>query len=180
MQDSWRHWLTPTHSVPFIEDPNTGINLWESGAIIQYLVETYDKENRLHSTSSPDKFLENQYLQFQMSGQGPYFGQAAWFSVFHHEKLPSAQDRYKKEIVRVTKVLDNILQGKEWLVGGKCSYADLSFVTWYGLIPFIDQTGDLGKEIDALPNFKKWMDSMLARPAVKKVLEDKQKASAKH
>lgn len=32
---------------PAIEDPNTGITLWESGAIIEYLVETYDKGRKL-------------------------------------------------------------------------------------------------------------------------------------
>lgn len=29
---------------PTIEDPNTGIILWESGAILEYLVDLYDKE----------------------------------------------------------------------------------------------------------------------------------------
>lgn len=29
----------PNGRVPTIEDPNTGITLWESGAIIQYLLE---------------------------------------------------------------------------------------------------------------------------------------------
>jgi glutathione S-transferase len=33
--------------VPAIEDPNTGITLWASGAIIKYLQETYDKNNAL-------------------------------------------------------------------------------------------------------------------------------------
>lgn len=63
--------------VPAIEDPNTGITLWESGAIIEYLAETYDTKHNLTITTSPDKFLVKQWLHFQMSGQGPYFGQAA-------------------------------------------------------------------------------------------------------
>jgi glutathione S-transferase len=54
-----------------------------------------------------------------MSGQGPYFGQGAWFTKFHPEKLPSAQERYLNEIKRVVGVLDKHLQGREYLVGDK-------------------------------------------------------------
>ena len=59
--------LNPNGRVPAIEDPNTGINLWESGAIVQYLVETYDKEHKLsYGDKSPEKFQLNQWLQYQM------------------------------------------------------------------------------------------------------------------
>jgi glutathione S-transferase len=33
----------PNGRVPIITDPNTGITLWESGAIINYLIQTYDR-----------------------------------------------------------------------------------------------------------------------------------------
>ena len=51
-------------------DPKTNITLWESGAIIQYLIDTYDKEKRLTYTTSPDKHYVDQYLFWQVSGQG--------------------------------------------------------------------------------------------------------------
>jgi len=105
--------------VPAIGDPNAGITLWESGAIIEYLQETYDKNNTLNYTSSPHKYYVKQWLHFQMSGQGPYFGQAAWFTKFHPEELKSAQDRYLDQIKRVLSVLDKHLQGKQYLVGDK-------------------------------------------------------------
>lgn len=113
--------LNPNGRVPAIEDPNTGITLWESGAIIEYLVETYDKSNSLTYTQSPEKYEVKQWLHFQMSGQGPYFGQGAWFMKFHPEKLPGAQDRYKEQIKRVLSVIDKHLKatGKEYLVGDK-------------------------------------------------------------
>ena len=72
--------------------------------------------------------------------QGPYFGQRAWFVFYHPEKnLTSVLDRYGDEIWRVTGVVDAHLKksGGEWLVGEKCTYADLAFVPWYWLCPAI-------------------------------------------
>ncbi|CAF9941178.1 MAG: glutathione S- transferase, nitrogen catabolite repression regulator [Alectoria fallacina] len=167
----------PNGRVPTIDDPNTGITLWESGAIIEYLIDHYDKSNSLTYPSFPEKYYCKQYLHFQTSGQGPYFGQAAWFNNFHPEKVQSAKDRYVNEIKRVTTVLDTILKDKDYLVGDKCTYADLSFVTWYQLAPYI--TGDTKIDFKGdYPHYYDWMERLTARPAVKKVLEDKQKASS--
>ncbi len=58
----------------------------------------------------------------------PYFGQAGWFKLFHPEPVPSAIERYQKEILRVWGVLEGVLSKREWLVSGKCTIADLSFI----------------------------------------------------
>jgi glutathione S-transferase len=59
----------------------------------------------------------------------PYFGQLAWFNLFHPEKVPSAVDRYQKEILRVFGVLESVLSKQKWLVGDKMTIADISFIT---------------------------------------------------
>lgn len=63
-----------------------------------------------------------------MHSVSPYFGQAVWFSKFHPEKIPSAVERYQKEIIRVFGVLESVLSKQEWLVGGKMTIADISFI----------------------------------------------------
>ncbi|RPA98537.1 glutathione S-transferase, partial [Choiromyces venosus 120613-1] len=108
--------------------------VWESGAILQYLVDRYDTAHKVSFEKFEEKVLANQYLMFQMSGQGPYFGQAMWFTHFHGEKIPSAIARYTNEVRRVLGVLDVILKDKEYLVGGRVSYADLSFISWIWLL----------------------------------------------
>lgn len=61
--------VNPNGRVPAIEDPNTGITLWESGAIVEYLVETYDKDDKLsYGQKSPEKYQLKQWLHFQMVG----------------------------------------------------------------------------------------------------------------
>ncbi|EED20528.1 AAR2 family protein [Talaromyces stipitatus ATCC 10500] len=115
--------ITPNGRLPALKDPNTWITLWESGAIILYLVDQYDMEGKISYKDSPEKYLCQQWLAFQISGQGPYFGQATWFARFHPEKLPSAIDRYANEIPRVIGVIERALSKNSagnWLVGDKC------------------------------------------------------------
>ncbi|KAK1633628.1 putative glutathione S-transferase [Colletotrichum phormii] len=166
--------------VPAIEDDNTGITLWESGAILEYLVETYDKEKRSISfePGTADYFHAKQWLHFQMSGQGPYFGQAIWFHRYHSEDVQSAKDRYIKEIRRVSWVLDRALEGREFLVGDKCSYADIAFIPWFNVAfyPWYDLkvSGAFADQIDfakEFPNTAAWMDRLRARPIIAETLK---------
>jgi glutathione S-transferase len=59
-------------------DPNTDLLIWESGAIVIYLVDQYDTEKKLMHTTLKEKNLQNQWLMFQMSQQGPMYGQVGW------------------------------------------------------------------------------------------------------
>jgi len=157
-----------------IEDPNTDLVLWETGAIIQYLVEQYDTRKILTYETLKEKHHLNQWLMFQVSGQGPYFGQAGWFSVLHPEKLPSAIDRYKNELKRVLGVLDGCLEGKQWLVGDKITFADLSFATWNDRIDSLILCTPEAK-FDGFPNVKAWHERMTSRPSWTKAMQTREK-----
>jgi len=170
--------INPNGRLPSIHDPNTDLTLWESGAIVEYLIDKYDTEHRFSfPAGSAESYHAKQYLFFQVSGQGPYYGQAAWFKAFHHEQLPSAIARYVGEINRVTGVLEGILKAKAeeaekaggvgdgpWLVGGKYSYADIAFVSWQTVVLKIHGPDEFNP--DDYPHVKDWIDRILARPAV--------------
>lgn len=154
----------------------------QSGAIIEYLIDTYDKSKSLHYDTPKEKYATLSWLYFQVSGQGPYFGQKAWFTWYHPEKgITSAIERYGNEIKRVLGVIDRHLkkQGTPYLVGEKCTFADLAFVPWDMKVVDLlrDSEGkapDLAKEF---PHFHAWNEKIMNRPAVKKCAEDKQKAT---
>lgn len=170
--------INPNGRVPAIEDPNTGITLWESGAIILYLVETYDKQHRISfPPGSKESFEALQWLFYQATGQGPYFGQAVWFTTYHPEKLPSAVDRYVNEIRRVSSVLDRVLKDKEYLVGGRYSFVDVAFVPWYDIVLqlFAEK---INVDTD-FPSLKAWLERSKARPAISKTLQDRAAVIAK-
>ena len=110
-----------------VKDGRSQSFIRESNAILQYLVDKYDKDHKISATGD-ERYHELQWLYFQASGQGPYFGQAGWFLIYHPEKIPSAVERYRNETKRVFGVLESVLSKQEWLVGGKATIADLSFI----------------------------------------------------
>ena len=170
--------LTPIGKVPVMHDPNTNLMLFESGAIIQYLIEMYDGECRISYEELRERHLCNQWLMVQMSQQGPFFGQLSWFQYFHPEDVPSAKERYFKQVERVLGVLEVALEGKEWLVGDRCTFADISFFMWNELLPSVTRTKEEDTILNKFPRVLNWHERMRERRAVGKVVEMRNKAIA--
>ncbi|KAH8433777.1 glutathione S-transferase family protein [Aspergillus melleus] len=161
--------INPNGRLPAIFDPNTGITLWESGAIIEYLVETYDQSHRLSfRVGSAEAHYARQWLYFQTTGQGPYYGQAVWFTRYHPAKVDTAVQRYVGEMRRVSGVLDKWLEHRKWLVGEKMSYADLAFIPWQNAAK--SMLGDYGFDETKFPNVCAWLARMNERPVVKELI----------
>jgi glutathione S-transferase len=58
--------VNPNGRIPAIHDPNNNLTLWESGAIIEYLIEKYDTERKLSfEPGSKEAYLAKQWLFFQ-------------------------------------------------------------------------------------------------------------------
>jgi glutathione S-transferase len=64
------------------------------------------------------------------------------------------------------------LEGKEWLVGDKCTFADLAFVPWNERIDATTLCAP-DKKFDGFPNVQAWHERMLARASWKKAMEDR-------
>ncbi|KAH7420180.1 glutathione S-transferase II [Cadophora sp. MPI-SDFR-AT-0126] len=165
--------INPCGKVPVMYDPNHDILQWESGAIVLYLIEQYDTEKKLTFDTVKEKALLYQWLMFQMSGQGPFYGQLSWFNHLHSEPLPSAISRYTEQAHRILRILNDALEGKSWLVGDKCTYADLSFFMWNFILAIVMKC-EGESPFDAYPNVKAWHERIADREAVKKVVEIKQ------
>ena len=171
--------VNPNGRLPSIQDANTGLTLWESGAIVEYLIEKYDKEHRLSfQPGTPEFYHVKQWLYFQTTGQGPYYGQMTWFKKWHAEKVPSAEERYINEIKRVTGVLESHLEKQRekfgddgvWLVGGKLSFVDLAFIPWQRMTVMFLTKEEFDEE--EFPIVKRWIKRMVDREPVKKTMEE--------
>lgn len=98
------------------------------------------------------------------------------FNIFHEQiygdSPETAKVRFGSEVKRIAGVLNTVFSDKEWLVGDKCTYADLAFVMWNSQVPFFMQsrTGEYAWRPEEFPHFSRWQNAMLARPAVAKVV----------
>ncbi len=160
--------LNPNNKIPAILDPNgpdgKPLPLWESGAILIYLAE----KSGLFLSKDPAKRYETiQWLMFQMGGLGPMFGQLGFFNVFAGKDIedPRPKERYANESARILRVLDQQLEGKEW-VTGDYSIADIAIAPWLrNIIGFYDAADLVGW--DDLKNVPAYLERFLERPAVK-------------
>ena len=97
------------------------------------------------------------------------------FNVLHHEKIPSAMERYKNEVRRILAVLNTALEGKTWLVGDKCTFADLAFLPWNTHLPALLSASPEEDPLESFPNVRAWHNRLITRDSWKRamVLRDK-------
>ncbi|WP_414516074.1 glutathione binding-like protein [Nostoc sp. PCC 9305] len=153
--------INPNSKIPAIVDQETGIKVFESGAILIYLAE---KTGKLLPTEQKSRFQVLEWLMFQMAGVGPMFGQLNHFKRFAPEKLPYAIERYEKETLRIYGVLDKQLQDNEFICGDY-SIADIATYPWVAIYEF------QGLTLDNYPNLKRWVDMVQQRPAVQRGMQ---------
>ncbi|GES86039.1 glutathione S-transferase [Rhizophagus clarus] len=162
----WFLKINPNGKIPAITDHSRGdFNVFESGAIMIYLCEHYDPEGKLLPKDPDSRSQVIQWIMFQMGGIGPMQGQAGHFNNYAPEEIPYAIKRYTEETKRLYSVLNNALEGKEYLVDNKFTLADAISFPWVRA-HFL--TGI--SSIDEFPNLKTWIERIYARPAVKKGL----------
>lgn len=160
--------LNPNNKIPAILDPNgpggQPLALFESGAILLYLAE---KTGQLLPIDPAARYETLQWLMFQMGGIGPMFGQLGFFHKFAGKDYPDKRprDRYVDECKRLLGVLDQRLQGRQWLMGDTYSIADIATFPWVrNLIGFYD-AGEL-VQFERFGNVQRVLAQFVARPAV--------------
>jgi len=164
--------LNPNNKIPAIIDPDgpggKPLALFESGAILVYIA---DKTGQLMPQDVAGRYETLQWLMFQMGGIGPMFGQLGFFNKFagkdYEDKRP--RDRYVAESKRLLAVLDQRLQGRDWVMGEQYSIADIAIFPWVRNLVGFYEAGDL-VGFDEFANVKRTLDAFVARPAVKRGL----------
>ena len=146
--------LSPTNKIPVIVDTENGQRIFESGAILIYLAQKYNK------------FLDNenyweimQWLILQVAYVGPMLGQAHQYLFYHRGKSKFAEEKTKGYVEHVYSILEKQLMDKEYVVN---NYSIADIAIW----PWVDRCERHEINLEDYPNIKRWYDKISIRPAV--------------
>ncbi|MCB1445620.1 MAG: glutathione S-transferase N-terminal domain-containing protein [Rhizobiaceae bacterium] len=164
--------LNPNNKIPAIIDPNgpdgKPLGLFESGAILFYLAE---KAGKLLPEDAAGRYETLQWVMFQMGGVGPMFGQIGFFVKFAGKDIedPRPRQRYIDEARRLIRVIEGRLQGRDYMMGGEYTIADIALWPWLRTIDGFYEAGELVGLKD-FPRVLDYMQRCEARPASRKAV----------
>lgn len=150
--------ISPNNRMPAIVDSDTGISVFEGGAILIYLAE---KAGQVLPAEQRARFEVLQWLFWQAGGLGPMAGQLSHFVNYAPEEVPYAHRRYANEYDRLLAVMEVRLRDREFLAGDY-SIADMASFPW--VLPY----RRLGNDLDRFPNLRRWFDTLKLRPALQR------------
>lgn len=162
--------LNPNGKIPAIVDPDgpggKPLGLFESGAILVYLAE---KTGKMIPGDAAGRLECLQWVMFQMGGIGPMFGQFGFFYKFGGKDMEDklAMHRYRDESKRLLGVLEQRLNGRQFIMGDEYTIADIASFPWVRTLGGFYEAGEeLG--LDEFKQVQAWLDRCVARPAAEK------------
>lgn len=151
--------MNPLGRVPTFEDD--GPPFYESGAIVQYLLERHGEGRFEPPVGSPDRA---RYLQWFHWGEATLLPpivtmNANRFALPEADRSEKAIDVARRQLARILAVLERALEGRSFLVGEGFTAADL--MVGYG-VTLARLVGELPAD---LPAVHAWLERLAARPA---------------
>ena len=165
--------LNPMGKVPALVDGD--VRLWESNAINWYVAEKHP-ETRLLPSSLAGRASVQRWLMFQAGQLSPpsitifrktnQRVRAFWKT----DSEPKAVEAAYAELGRFLPVLEQALNGRDWLEGD-FSLADIAYAPHFAALAEGPEGKNDGFDFSATPNVRTWLERMWARPAWKKATE---------
>lgn len=151
--------LNPLGRVPTLEDG--GVAFYESGAILQYLLENYAEGNLAPPISSPSR---ERFLQWFHWGEATFLPPIGTmnshrFVLREEDRSEKAVDVARRQLARILAVLADAVEGQSFLVDDTFSAADI--MVGYGLA-LAQRVGELPADGGAVDSYLK---GLAARPA---------------
>lgn len=155
---------TPTGKLPTLVDGE--VVLAESGAIVEYILERYGAGELAPAPGTPDRAPFLQWLHFAESTAFPPLGILVWLTVYrddaadHPTLIGDARSRARQSFEH----LERELGSGPYLLGESFSAADI--MMGFTLVA----ASQLGVLDASLPRLTAYIERLLARPALQKVL----------
>ncbi len=148
--------ISPNNKIPAIVDHDTGLTLFESGAIMVYLADKYGK---FLSTDPMKRARAMEWLMWQMGGFGPMLGQTHAFHHFNPGVSEWGEDRFLTETKRLYGVLDRRLADRDYIAD---EYSIVDMACW----PWASRHEWQSIDLADYPNVREWYQRLAQRPAV--------------
>lgn len=157
--------LNPLGKAPTLDDG--GVVLYESGAIVEYLLERYGAGRLAPAVGSTGRA---QYLQWLHWGEATLLPPIAAingnrFVLAESDRSEAALDVARRQLSQVLNVLGDVVANREFLVGDEFSAADI--MVGYG-VRLAKMVGELPEQPESI---HEWHDGLAARPAYQRAFE---------
>ncbi|KAJ6647487.1 Glutathione S-transferase 1, isoform C [Pseudolycoriella hygida] len=143
--------INPQHTIPTLVDGD--LSLWESRAIIAYLVEKYGKTDSLYPKDAAKRALVNQRMYFDMGTLYDRFATYYYPQIF--AKAPANPENFKK-MEEAVGFLNTFLEGQTYAAGDSLTLADIT------LVATISSYDLAGFDLSKYPNVAKWYSNCKA------------------
>jgi glutathione S-transferase len=132
--------IHPLGRVPAIQDGP--LTMFESGAILEYLVEKYGKGRLTPAPGTPERGTFLQWVHFAEATALPPLSDMAQHTIFkpESERIPAVVADAHAKVTAILGVLEAARAGKQYLLGNEFSAADimvgyaLALTKWFGIL----------------------------------------------
>ena len=155
--------VNPNSKIPALFDKDTGVRVFESGAILLYLA---DKYGAFLPKGVAERTEALNWL-FWLQGSAPYLGGGfGHFYAYAPEKFEYPINRFAMEAKRQLDVLNQRLEDCAYLGGDDYSIADMATAPWYGaLVKGLVYDAATFLDVASYEHVNRWADDVMNRPA---------------
>ena len=151
----------PLGKSPVITDD--GVTVFESGAIIDYLIRHHGSGHLQPATHTPDFEMYQQWMHYAEGSAMLPLLLKLYVSRLGEAGAPLTP-RIEGEISNHLGFVNQSLEGKEWLVGNEITGADIQ-------MSFVGEVAGARGNRERYPNIEAWVKRFQARPAYRKAIE---------
>lgn len=141
--------MNPQHLVPTIKDGD--FVLWESRAIMGYLVNKYGKDDKLYPKDPVKRAVVDQRLYFDAGTLYQRFADYYYPQIMY--KKPAEPEKYKR-VEEALEFFNTFLEGQKYAAGNDLTIADLALLA--SLSTYVD--GGANLPLDGYPNVQRWYE----------------------
>jgi glutathione S-transferase len=162
----WFSQATPAGKFPVLQDGD--VTIFESGAILEYVLERYGEGRLAPAVGSPQRGEFLQWVHFAEATAFPPLGTIVWHTLYKQDatQLPSVVEDARARARMTLDVVERALAGRDYLLGQEFSAADIMMGFTLGAAKLL---GVLDTES---PNLTAYLGRLQERPAFRKASAD--------